>query len=90
MGDDCFLALFPELISLLPDIAKQQQLLKVHRSEIRMKGNLAEAEPYVICATCGQVLAPFDLKHHLTNHNLETHFPSLGTIANGDIAWNKR
>ena len=89
MGEDCFSALFPELLCLLPDISKQQQLLRVHRSEIRVKGGLVATEPYVICATCGQVLSPSDLKHHLANHNLETHFPSLGTTLD-DIAWNKR
>nr|SVE75597.1 EOG090X01BP [Daphnia hispanica] len=90
VGEDCFLALFPELVCLLPDISKQQQLIRVHRSETRIKGGIANTEPYVICATCGQVLSPSDLKHHLANHNLETHFPSLGTSPEPDLAWNKR
>nr|SVE70265.1 EOG090X01BP [Daphnia similis] len=90
MGEDCFLALFPELVCLLPDIVKQQELIRVHRSDTKFKGGIAKTEPYVICATCGQVLSPSDLKHHLANHNLETHFPSLGTSSEPDLAWNKR
>nr|SVE73398.1 EOG090X01BP [Daphnia atkinsoni] len=90
MGEDCFLALFPELVCLLPDISKQQQLIRVHRWETKSKGGVANTEPYVICATCGQVLSPSDLKHHLANHNLETHFPSLGALPEPELAWNKR
>lgn len=90
MGDDCFSALFPELLCLLPDISKQQQILKVHRFETKSKSGMASAEPFVVCATCGQVLAPSDLKHHLGNHSLEVHFPSLDAIIDGNVAWNKR
>ena len=89
MGDDCFLALFPELVCLLPDIDKQQKLLKVHRSQMRTKGPLA-AEPYVICATCNQILAPSDLKHHISSHSLETNFPALGPSSDSNSAWGKR
>lgn len=91
MGEDCFTALFPELVCLLPDIEKQQQLLKVHRSEIRMKGGALSAEPYVICATCSQVLSPSDLKHHIASHSLETNFPVLGpSSSDANSAWSKR
>lgn len=90
MGEDCFLALFLELVCLLPDISKQQQLIRVHRSETKSKGGVANTEPYAICATCGQVLSPSDLKHHLANHNLETHFPSLGALPEPELALNKR
>ena len=92
MGEDCFLALFPELVCLLPDIDKQQQLLKVHRSELRMKGGSAgsSAEPYVICATCSQVLSPSDLKHHIASHSLETNFPILGPAVDTNSTWSKR
>ena len=103
MGHDCFHAVFPELLVLLPDIEKQQDLLKVHfishylkihfnyiicwswkvhRMETRSQVN----EPYVICATCNQVLSPSDLKHHLASHNLETHFPALSNN-NSTSAW---
>ena len=92
LGEDCFLALFPELLVLLPDIEKQQQLLKVHRSQIRMAGNdrSASTEPYVVCATCSQVLSPADLKHHLASHSLETHFPALNPSLDSNSAWSKR
>nr|SVE86595.1 EOG090X01BP [Daphnia similis] len=72
------------------DIMKQQELIKVHRSDTKFKGGVGKTEPYVICATCGQVLSPSDLKHHLANHTLETHFPSLGASPEPDMAWNKR
>ena len=91
IGYDCFLALFPELLVLLPDIDKQQQLLKVHRCEMRIDGagTTFSAEPYVVCATCKQVLSPSDLKHHLSSHSLETHFPALSAGVDSNLAWVK-
>lgn len=88
MGEDCFLAVLPELLCLLPDIEKQQQLLKVHRSELRTKKASQSTEPFVVCATCNQVLAPCDLKLHLSSHTLENHFPVLST-SEANSAWNQ-
>lgn len=88
MGEDCFLAVFPELLCLLPDIEKQQQLLRVHRAEMRTKKASQATEPFVVCATCNQVLAPCDLKHHLSSHSLENHFPTLNT-SDANSAWNR-
>nr|SVE78703.1 EOG090X01BP [Daphnia lumholtzi] len=79
-----------ERTELFEDIVKQQELIKVHRSDTKFKGGVEKTEPYVICATCGQVLSPSDLKHHLANHTLETHFPSLGASPEPDMAWKKR
>lgn len=91
MGDACFQAVYPELLVLLPDIEKQQELLQVHRTEMRSGGSSAgTAEPYVICATCSQVLAPCDLKHHLASHNLETHFPALSARDSSTSPWTRR
>ncbi|XP_043264776.1 E3 ubiquitin-protein ligase ZNF598 [Colletes gigas] len=74
MGLSAFEIVFPELLVLLPDIVKQQELFKVHKKESgnRIKG-------LEICATCSQVLknGP-DLRAHTTSHTLENHFPALG------------
>ncbi|KAJ8730213.1 hypothetical protein PYW07_017251 [Mythimna separata] len=51
-----FEAVFPELVALLPDIAKQQELMVGRSEELHM------------CATCGQLLAPADRAAHNTQH----------------------
>lgn len=74
MGANAFETVFPELLVLLPDIAKQQELFKVHRREAGGKAKGLE-----ICATCGQVLKNgLDFKTHMSSHTLENHFPALG------------
>ncbi|XP_076764841.1 E3 ubiquitin-protein ligase ZNF598 isoform X2 [Xylocopa sonorina] len=74
MGLSAFENVFPELLVLLPDIEKQQELFKVHKKE---SGN--KIKGLEICATCGQVLknGP-DFRTHMTSHTLENHFPALG------------
>lgn len=52
-----FDTVFPELVALLPDIAKQQELM-VGRNDTELD----------ICATCGQLLAPPDRAAHNTAH----------------------
>lgn len=74
MGANAFESVFPELLVLLPDIAKQQELFKVHRREAGGKAKGLE-----MCATCGQVLKNgSDFKTHMSSHTLENHFPALG------------
>lgn len=51
-----FDAVFPELVALLPDIAKQQELMVGRNEELHM------------CTTCGQLLAPDDRAAHNTQH----------------------
>ncbi|CAB3223959.1 unnamed protein product [Arctia plantaginis] len=60
-----FDAVFPELVALLPDIAKQQELVVG-----RGAGELA------VCPTCGQLLAPRDRSAHE-----QAHWPPLAAPA---------
>ncbi|EFN82207.1 E3 ubiquitin-protein ligase ZNF598 [Harpegnathos saltator] len=74
MGSDAFENVFPELLVLLPDIAKQQELFKVHKRELGGK-----AKGLDVCATCSQVVKNGgDLRTHMSSHTLENHFPALG------------
>ncbi|KOC65197.1 Zinc finger protein 598 [Habropoda laboriosa] len=74
MGLSAFENVFPELLVLLPDIEKQQELFKVHKKE---SGN--KIKGLEICAICGQVLKNgSDFRTHMTSHTLENHFPALG------------
>lgn len=73
----CFLAddfdrVFPELLVLLPDIGKQQELYKVHVGE-------GVRKDLDVCRTCNQVVMCRDLRSHLSNHSLENSFPVLET-----------
>ncbi|GLH02955.1 Uncharacterized protein GBIM_08897 [Gryllus bimaculatus] len=80
LGEEAFADVFPELLALLPDIAKQQvssgsrsppELMAAHEEE-EGPGSL----PIQVCASCGQVLASGDLRHHQASHRLENHFAS--------------
>lgn len=71
IGDD-FYKIFPELLALLPDVQKQQELFKIHLQRGGSKKYLD------VCATCNQVVTNNDLRSHLANHALENHFPVLG------------
>lgn len=69
MGASTFESVFSELLVLLPDITKQQELFKIHKKEV--SGQIKNLE---LCATCGQILKSADLQSHLSNHT----FPALG------------
>ncbi|XP_076242841.1 E3 ubiquitin-protein ligase ZNF598 isoform X2 [Calliopsis andreniformis] len=74
MGFSAFENVFPELLVLLPDITKQQELFKIHKKENGNKVRNLET-----CTTCGQVLkSGSDFRQHMTSHTLENHFPVLG------------
>lgn len=74
MGASAFESVFPELLVLLPDITKQQELFRVHKREAGGKAKGLE-----MCATCGQVLKNgSDFRTHMSSHTLENHFPALG------------
>ncbi|XP_046660073.1 E3 ubiquitin-protein ligase ZNF598 [Homalodisca vitripennis] len=81
MGNKQFTEIFPELLVLLPDIGKQQDLWKVAEqcSEWRLH----------VCAACAQVVAATDFKHHHATHSLENHFPTLANGLTGPNAWRK-
>lgn len=78
MGVNAFENVFPELLALLPDIVKQQELFKVYKKEVCGKTKGLE-----MCATCGQILKNgTDFKTHMSSHTLENHFPVLGNKSN--------
>lgn len=65
---DKFDEVFPELLVLLPDIEKQQELYKSHMEE-------GKTNDLVVCEGCNQILFKMEVKHHNTYHNLD--FPPL-------------
>lgn len=95
LGKENFLEIFPELLALLPDIDKQQELLTVFmQSEcmkkddkvLKISGKSKSAKgawtktesAFLTCQTCQQVLGRKDYNDHVSQHNLDTDFPSLG------------
>uniref|UniRef100_A0A1B0D2D5 ZNF598/HEL2 PAH domain-containing protein n=1 Tax=Phlebotomus papatasi TaxID=29031 RepID=A0A1B0D2D5_PHLPP len=73
---DKFNDVFPELLALLPDIGKQQELFLVHVQ--REKGLNRMGEAIIdVCSICKQVLVRNDLFAHLQAHKLESNFPLL-------------
>ena len=64
--------IFPELLSLLPDIAKQQELYRLQEKEPWSNGNiLAE------CPQCSQISLKRDADRHMEAHSVEDDFPEL-------------
>lgn len=80
-----FEEVFPELLVLLPDIEKQQQLYNVTGAKVRK--NL------IVCETCRQIIFKWELSQHYMHHQLDNQFPSLGTATlnsnNNSNVWNK-
>ncbi|XP_029432456.1 E3 ubiquitin-protein ligase ZNF598 [Rhinatrema bivittatum] len=91
-----FKKIFNELLVLLPDTTKQQELLSAHndfRIEEKQEPNRLKKNKNVwettltpsdlecsICPTCKQVLAQKDLAAHRTLHVDDEEFPSLQAI----------
>lgn len=59
---------FPELLVLLPDIEKQQELYKVHVGE-------GKVDDLIVCDGCKQIIFKTEMKHHNTYHSMD--FPPL-------------
>ncbi|XP_055859365.1 E3 ubiquitin-protein ligase ZNF598 [Episyrphus balteatus] len=77
---DKFDIIFPELLSLLPDINKQQELYLVHSQRLKslpgdQKKSIAKLE---VCSTCKQVLLASDADNHFKLHAMRESFPTLG------------
>lgn len=93
IGSTNFKDIFSELLVLLPDINKQQELLAAHNSSQKAKPSAervlnisgkATAAPwkspdFVPCPTCQQILQPEDLSHHVGSHALDTDYPTLSS-----------
>lgn len=74
MGLSAFQTVLPEILVLLPDISKQQELFELHKREVSGKVRSLEA-----CSACGQILkAGSDHKAYLSSHTMKNHFPALG------------
>ena len=90
MGKECFDEVFPELLVLLPDIDKQQELLDAHYG-MKKKGKSGRrgARTPVACGTvntkskfytchiCRQVTMKKERDTHLRHHDTDADFPSL-------------
>ncbi|KAF6200717.1 hypothetical protein GE061_005161 [Apolygus lucorum] len=88
MGNDSFISIFPELLALLPDISKQQEIWPHYKTDKeRFEASTTKGNRLDACATCGQVLRSGDLRDHLTRHSLDNHFPSLDGPKVGKNAW---
>ncbi|XP_010148105.1 PREDICTED: zinc finger protein 598, partial [Eurypyga helias] len=96
LGDD-FRKIFNELLVLLPDTVKQQELLSAH-NDFRNKEKQSSNKPRKnkknawqtdsnseldcwICPTCRQVLTPRDVVTHKALHIEDEEFPSLQAIS---------
>lgn len=91
LGKEKFSEIFPELMALLPDINKQQELLLVHMASLKheekqkssskfkdSKGAwMPSATGFLTCQTCRQVMVRHDYNKHVSSHSLDTDFPSL-------------
>ena len=64
--------IFPELLVLLPDIVKQQELYNIFILT-------EDKKDLEMCYTCNQVMFVRDIKSHLSNHTLENNFPVVGS-----------
>ncbi|KAF8786720.1 E3 ubiquitin-protein ligase ZNF598 like protein [Argiope bruennichi] len=79
LGEKGVIEIFPELVTLLPDIKKQQELLTVHnrflsqlnRGATSKKSSIKSCSTLVSCEKCNQVLDFNDCKNHELLHNGE-------------------
>lgn len=91
-GNKNFSNIFPELLVLLPDIGKQQELMSVdnsyqsRRSEIKDRKEKSKkatwnlpSNNFVSCTKCGQVLSNPDHANHMSMHNTDVEYPSLAS-----------
>jgi len=90
MDSTAFLSIFPELIALLPDLPKQNQLLKVHRDFLSKTPRTEKVRSWctapedglVSCVVCGQVLCHSDLQDHASEHGtFNAEYPTLSSTS---------
>ncbi|XP_055918168.1 E3 ubiquitin-protein ligase ZNF598 [Eupeodes corollae] len=81
---DRFGIIFPELLSLLPDINKQQELYLVHSQRLKsLPGDQKKSNDKLeVCSTCKQVLLVSDADNHFKLHAMRESFPTLGNSDN--------
>lgn len=79
MGKAIFHKILPELLVLLPDIKKQQEVLAAYR---KVDGGRGCSTVFAVCVVCQQVLSQDDYSEHMDNHDQNaSDFPSLGKPA---------
>ncbi|XP_017061988.1 E3 ubiquitin-protein ligase ZNF598 [Drosophila ficusphila] len=80
---DSFYNLFPELLAMLPDISKQQELYLVHKQHLNsLPPAQRKSVPTLdVCKVCKQILITADLEAHQQVHELTKNFPVLGSSA---------
>ncbi|XP_071515954.1 E3 ubiquitin-protein ligase ZNF598 [Panulirus ornatus] len=79
MGKATFHKILPELLVLLPDIKKQQEVLSAYR---KLDGGRGCATLFAVCAVCQQVLNQEDFSHHMETHDQTiADFPSLSQVS---------
>lgn len=76
---DKFDIIFPELLSLLPDINKQQELYLVHSQRLNSLSSdqVKSISKLEVCSKCKQVLLTSDANNHLKLHTMRDSFPTL-------------
>lgn len=91
LGKKIFHEIFQELVALLPDINKQQELLSMYLSAIKKQENVKSASKFkdskgawapsssgfLTCQVCRQVLLRKDYNCHVSSHSLDNDFPAL-------------
>ncbi|XP_050390953.1 E3 ubiquitin-protein ligase ZNF598 [Patella vulgata] len=97
IGKKIFGDVFTELLVLLPDITKQQDLLSVHNQSVKkLKDNVIKISgktqkapwsafnDFSVCPTCGQVTLKVDSSTHSSKH-VANDFPTLGKSKGSDF-----
>ena len=72
MNKKQFNAVFPELLSLLPDIGKQQDLYELYSQDSWFDG-----EAISECGVCSQINLVKDHNTHVNTHSIDEDFPQL-------------
>lgn len=80
MNDKGLQEVFSELLVLLPDIKKQQELYQVY---LRNLSNKNIRDTLEVCVTCHQVITGSDVKQHMVQHSMRSNFPVLTTEHEG-------
>ncbi|XP_017475514.1 PREDICTED: zinc finger protein 598 [Rhagoletis zephyria] len=80
--------IFPELLTLLPDINKQQELCLVHSQYLNKLSpdKRKQVQKLDVCALCKQVLLPSDAESHRKQHEVKENFPMLGNDNGSSLA----
>ncbi|KAH8269583.1 hypothetical protein KR018_009570 [Drosophila ironensis] len=75
-----FYTLFPELLAMLPDIGKQQELYLVHSQHLKtLSPEEKKTVPNLeVCRVCKQILLADDTDAHQKAHDMVKNFPVLG------------